>query len=519
VGTIGIVSFFESLLLLLLAAILLLQVSRRLAIPYPAMLAAAGVGLALIPGAPKIALDPHTALALFIAPALVDAAFDFPVGAVKRLWRPLFTLAVLAVVLSAGAVAWLGVAMAGMPLFAALALGAIVAPPDAAAATAVLGSVSMPRRSVAVLKGESLLNDASALLLFSAALAVQANGGIDAHVALKLGLAAPGGVLLGIALAWVLKRLQPIVRGTLGGNLLEFVTTFGTWVIAERLGLSPVLCLVAFAMTVARDAGLTNPPRMRIHSFAVWETVVFLLNVLAFLLMGFQARTIVGGMAPDRLREAIWFAAAVIACLIFVRLAGVIIYNRLAHRFRALRGDFKPSTLRQGMLIGWCGMRGLVTLATAFALPAHFPQRDLIVLTAFAVVLVTLVVQGLTLGPLVRLLGLDGDDGLTEELADARRDMAGVALATLDDKQGPAVDHWRYGFEAARAAVTPPPDKTPLAQKRAVGIAAMRAQRKRLEVLRLEQRVGAEAFLVLQEELDFHEVSLASEDDRHIEES
>jgi CPA1 family monovalent cation:H+ antiporter len=512
-------SFFESLLALLAAAILLLQVSRRLAIPYPTMLAAAGVGLALIPGAPKIALDPHTALALFIAPALVDAAFDFPAGAVWRLWRPLFTLAVVAVALSAGAVAWLGVVWAGLPFYAALALGAIVAPPDAAAATAVLGSVSMPRRSVAVLKGESLLNDASALLLFSAATQIQSHGGIDGGIALRIGLAAPGGVLLGIALAYGLKRIQPIFSGTLGGTLLEFVTCFGVWIIAERLELSAVLCLVAFAMTIARSAGLTNPPRIRLHSFAVWETVVFLLNVLAFLLMGFQARNIVGAMPPDRLWEAARFAGLVILCLIAVRMAGVLAYNRLAYRFASLRGDVEPVSLRHGVLVGWCGMRGLVTLATAFALPADFPQRDLIVLTAFAVVLATLVVQGLTLGPLVRLMKLDGEDGLDRELGEARADLSQTALDTLEGKAGPAADYWRYGFGAAHTAALPGGDCAPLEAKRKLGRVAMHRQRKRLERLRSEQKVGADAFLILQEELDFHEVALSSEDERHIEES
>jgi NhaP-type Na+/H+ or K+/H+ antiporter len=512
-------SFFESLLVLLTAAILLLQVSRRLALPYPALLAAAGVGLALIPGAPKIALDPHIALALFIAPALVDAAFDFPVGAVWRLWRPLFALAVVAVILSAGAVAWLGVTFAGLPLYAAIALGAIVAPPDAAAATAVLGTVSMPRRSVAVLKGESLLNDASALLLFSAATSVQVHQGFDAALALRLGIAVPGGILLGILLAQAMKYVQPVLRGTLGGNLFEFVSCFGVWIIAERLGLSAVLCLVAFAMTIARGAGLTTPPRSRIHSFAVWDSVVFLLNVLAFLLMGFQARSIIGGMAPDRLREAVLFALAVVACLIVVRMAGALIYNRLAHRFAAQSGDSTPPSLREGVLIGWCGMRGLVTMATAFALPASFPQRDLIVLTAFAVVIATLVVQGLTLGPLVRLLGLDGEDGLEEELEAARADMARVALAALDGKTGPAADHWRYGFDAMLAAAAAPGDCAALNAKRKIGRAAMRRQRKRLEELRLARKVGADAFLILQEELDFHEVALSSEDERHIEES
>jgi len=511
-------SFFESLLVLLLAAILLLQVSRRLALPYPAMLAAAGVVLAMIPGTPSIGLVPEMALALFIAPALVDAAFDFPIGDVRRLWRPLVALAVVAVLLTAGAVAWIGMTVAGLPLYAALALGAIVAPPDAAAATAVLGSVQMPRRSVAVLKGESLLNDALALLLFGTAIAIQQHGGIDAGIGLRLAIAAPGGVLLGIVLAIAYRPVSRFVSGTLGGNLLEFVTCFSTWILAQRLQLSPVLCLVAFAMTVARKAGLTQPPRMRVHSFAVWESVVFLLNVLAFLLMGLQARTILGSMAPDRLHEAAGFAGLVIACVIAVRLAWVLVFNRLSWRFPAFRGDLERPKLRQGVLVGWCGMRGLVTLATAFALPADFPQRDLIVLTAFAVVLATLVLQGLTLVPLVRLLRLDREDGLDRELAAARADLARVALATLEGKKGPAADHWRYGYETAlEAAETGSTAKTD--EKRKLGLTALRHQRKRLQTLRATQKIGPDAYLTLQEELDFRELALSTEAERHIEET
>lgn len=512
-------TFFESLLSLLVVAILLLQASRRLAIPYPTMLAAAGVGLALIPGVPQIGLDPHTALALFIAPALVDAAFDFPAHAFKRFWRPLFALAVLAVVLSAGAVAWLAMVTVGLPLYAALALGAIVAPPDAAAATAVLRNVRMPRRSVTVLKGESLLNDASALLLFSTAMSLQNHGGFDGELALRLVVAAPGGLLLGIFLAKAYRLFSPLVAGTLGGNLLEFVTTFGAWIVAERLQLSAVLCLVGFAMTIARSARLATRPRMRIHSFAVWSTAVFLLNVLAFLLMGLQARTIVAGMTPDRLRDAAWFAGMVILCLIVVRLAWVLVYNRMAHRFRWLQGDSPPPSWRHAVLVGWCGMRGLVTLATAFALPASFPQRELIVLTAFAVVLATLIVQGLTLTPFVHFLKLDGDDGAAAELAAARADLASVALATLDGHSSPAADHWRHKFQALREASTFNGNSAALAFHRKLGQAAVRRQRERLEELRLAERVDADTFLVLQEELDFAEVTLSVESERQIEES
>jgi len=260
-------------------------------------------------------------------------------------------------------------------------------------------------------------------------------------------------------------------------------------------------------------------PRVRIHSYAVWETAVFLLNVLAFLLMGFQARTIIGGMSADRLQAAGWFALAVVCCLILVRMAWVLVYTQLHNRFAILRRGLNPVTLRHGILVGWCGMRGLVTLATAFALPETFPQRDLIVLTAFAVVLATLVVQGLTLAPLVRLLKLDGEDGLAAELAQARADLATAALATIEGQTGAAADHWRYAFETARHAVIPGGDPTSHETRRQLGLAAMRRQRQRLGELRSQERVGADAYLILQEELDFIEVSLSSEDERRIEEN
>jgi len=176
------VTFFESLLALLLAAIILLQISRRLSLPYPAMLAAAGVIVALIPGSPAISIEPETALALFMAPVVLDAAYDFPIGAVRRMRRQLIVFAVFAVVATAALVALLGWKLIGLPIAAAVALGAIVAPPDAAAATAVLKAVSIPRDADTVLKGESLFNDATALLLFTGALAVLSSGALTAGV-------------------------------------------------------------------------------------------------------------------------------------------------------------------------------------------------------------------------------------------------------------------------------------------------------------------------------------------------
>ena len=513
------VTFFESLLVLLFAAVVLLQIARRLLLPYPAMLAAAGVIVALIPGTPGISLAPETTLALFIAPVLVDAAFDFPLGAARRFWGPLVALAVIAVLVTTAVVAWLGWAYIGLPIAAAIALGAIVSPPDAAAATAVLTAVSIPRSTEAVLKGESLFNDATALLLFSGAIAVQSSSGVTPGVAMHLALAVPGGVLFGICCALIVRRVNRFVGDTLGGNLLQFTISYLVWIIAERLQLSAILCVIAFAMTLARDAGLNTSPRMRVHSYAVWSSVVFTLNVFAFLLMGMQARTIVARMEASRLREAFATAAVVILTVVMVRMVVIIAFNRLVAWRRARKGLPEPATIRQAVLVGWCGMHGFVTLATAFALPSSFPQRDLVVLIAFSVVLATLVVQGLTLTPLIRLLRLNNSPVQKQELTDARVSLSSAALAALHDEAGLEVENLRYTYSVQRDAAHNLSKCQSLERRRALGLAAIGAERRELEKLRAEDRVGIDMFLLLQEELDWSELTLLSENDRRIVES
>ena len=511
-------TFFESLLALLAIAILLLQVSRRLTIPYPTMLAAAGVVIGLVPGAPRIVLDPHTALALFIAPVLVDAAYDFPVGTVRRLWRPLFALAVLAVLLSAGAVAWLGVVLAGLPLYAALALGAIVAPPDAAAATAVLRSVSMPRRSVDVLKGESLLNDATALLLFSAAISFPSHGGIDGWLALELGVAAPGGILLGIVLAKLLRSVMPFVTGTLGGNLFEFVGAIGVWILAERLDLSAVLCLVAFAMTIARTANVTIRPRVRIHSFAVWGTAVFLLNVLAFLLMGLQARI-------DHRRDDARPVAR-----------GGLVRRRRGRdpdrRADGVGGRLQPPCLSPP-LAALRGQAGIITQRSAHRLVRDARAGDagdrLRASRRFSAARHD---RAHCLCGRVRDAGGPGPDPRSARPPPQarRRGRAcdGAGRGARRSRHGRACDTGGQERPASRITgaihsrphARPQPPAIPLRceEKRRLGLAAIRRQRKRLEELRNEQRVGPDAYVILQEDLDFAEVALTSESERRIEE-
>ncbi len=340
-------NFFESLIVLLLVAVVLLQASRRLSVPYPSMLAVAGAATALIPGAPYLALDPEVALALFIAPALLDAAFDFPIGTAKRFWLPLLVFALGGVLLTTATVAAAGYFYAGLPIAAAIVLGAIVAPPDAAAATAVLSGMSIPRTTDAVLRGESLFNDAAALLIFAAALSIQSAGGLDASVATHIALAAPGGILLGIVAAFIIRRLTRFVAGTLGGNLLQFVQTFALWIIAERLHLSAVLAIVAFAMTLASTGQGLSSARMRVQSYAVWTAVVFVLNVVAFLLMGMQVRDILGNMPADHMADAFAFAALTVVIVIATRFAFTMGFNRFESCARgATTGRNRPAPNR-----------------------------------------------------------------------------------------------------------------------------------------------------------------------------
>jgi CPA1 family monovalent cation:H+ antiporter len=511
-------SFFESLLILLLVAVVLLQFSRRLGVPYPSMLALAGAGVALVPGMPYIALDPHVALALFIAPALMDAAFDFPVGTAKRFWLPLFVFAIGGVIITAASVAWIGWAFAGLPFAAALVLGAIVAPPDAAAATAVLSSMTIPRDTDTILRGESLFNDAAALLIFDAALAIQSAGGVDHEVAMHLGLAVPGGIALGLAAAWASQRLRRFVAGTLGGIVLQFVQTFLLWIIAERLELSAVLAIVSFAMAMARGSPGRSSTRMRVQSYAVWTVVVFVLNVMAFLLMGMQVRDIVREMEAGHLGQAIAFALVVIAVVVVVRLVICVGFNRIHAWFVTRRGDPEPATVTQSLLAGWCGMRGLVTLATAFALPADFPQRDIVVLTAFAVVLATLVVQGLTLTPIIRWLKLDRRDAGKGEMVHLRGKIAQAGLSRLEDIASPEAELLRSKFSIERTAFSDETAEQSLDAYRRLALKAIAAQREKLEYLRSKHLINVEEYNFLLEEIDWRELAVLPDDARRIEE-
>jgi CPA1 family monovalent cation:H+ antiporter len=513
------VLLFESLLVLLLVAVLLLWLSRHLPIPYPTLLALAGVAVALLPFAPAVEIEPHLALVLFIAPALLDAGYDTSPFALRRHWPSLLSLAVLAVLATALAVGLAGWAWAGLPFAAALTLGAIVAPPDAAAASAVLNRIGLPRHSLLVLQGESLLNDATALLIFGAASALATAGSTSAGHVLELVLEAPGGLLLGLAIAWPYMRLRTHFAGTLSATVIEFTATFGTWLLADRLHVSPVLAVVTFAMIIARAAPERQSARDRVQSYAVWSLAVFVLNVLAFLLMGLQARSILFRLAPEERWPALGTAALVLAVVILTRI-GWVMFSRLVRGVASrVAGTEAPPSWQASLLVSWCGMRGLLTLATSFALPPDFPFRNIIVLSAFSVVLGTLVVQGLTITPLMRLLGIDADRSLNEDLAGARQALVATALEAAGREEGEVAGALRLRYQAASKVAASAEDPMGSSTYDQALLRVLQAQRQCLNAMRQSGRIANDVYERLEQELDWAELDARPHEENELREA
>ncbi|MGM9484630.1 cation:proton antiporter [Roseateles sp. NT4] len=505
------------ILILFVAAVVLAAAARRTGAPYPVFLAIGGALLALIPGAPSLSLPPDLVLALFVAPILVDAGYDASLRDLKDNWAPLVSLVIVAVGLTTAAVAVVVHALVpGLPWAAAVALGAIVAPPDAVAATAVLRPLRPPQRILGILEGESLLNDASALLIYRLAVGAVAAGGFSIQaVGPTFLLGVLGSLVAGPVLGFIAQRLFERVQHIPTHIVLQFIGTFSVWQLAEHVGLSGVLTTVCFAMTLARLAPERIPPRIRTPTNAVWATVVFALNIFAFIFIGLQLRPILMGLEAPTREQYLVVAGAVLATVILVRIAWHMSFNAVV-RWRDRRHGFNPPrpmlrpTVGSGLVISWAGMRGIVTLAAALALPEGFPGRDLIVLTAFLVVLGTLLIQGLTLKPLLRALSLHDGDPVAHEEHAARHRMLEAAFAQLPADGSAAVNLVRKNLKLHLGRPLHE-DGSPFASFGAEYDdryrAALQAARQVLFALRDAGDIGDDAFHTLENDLDWLEVS------------
>ncbi len=510
---------FEWLIGLLLGALLLSALARRLGVPYPTFLALGGIGIAFLPHAPNWTLEPGLALALFVAPVLLDAAFDTSLRDLRDNWLPVTMLVLAAVGVTTVAVAivahWL---VPAMPWAAAIALGAIVAPPDAAAATAILRSVKLPYRVLKILEGESLLNDASALLIYRVAVgAAMASSLSVTHIAPILAYAIVGSLVAGFVFAKLSMLFMERIKDAPSSIIMQFAGTFLVWIAAEQLQLSGILTIVVYAITIARSAPAQMSAQLRVPSFAVWETVVFLLNIMAFVLIGMQLRPIWANLDASVRHDYVLVAAAVLGTVILVRIAWVTSYTAVLiaaierFKLRPRRATMGRPTIQGAVLISWCGMRGIVTLATAFALPEGFPYRELILLTAFGVVLGTLVLQGLTLRPLIAWLALDDGDPVGHEVGWARRAAFHAALEAIDGNTSPEAELLRLEYRQLLDRAENNPDGLTSSELPADPLRrqAIGAARRVLFEMRDSGEIGDDAFHLLEMEFDWAELSAA----------
>jgi monovalent cation/hydrogen antiporter len=502
---------FEMILAILLGAALLAMLARRIGVPYPVLLALMGVAISLVPGLPRLELSPDLILALLVAPILLDAAHDMSWRDLRRNWLPVLSLVVVAVGLTTLAAActarWF---LSDLPWAAAIALGALLAPPDAVAAIAVMRQVEPPHRIRTVLEGESLLNDASSLLIYRLAVSTVVTGGLSMRDAAPTFLVvAFGSAAAGWILAKIVANLIRPVQDAATATVLQFVTTFGVWILADRLKLSGVITVVTFGLTAARASTTSMPTLARVSSFATWEAVTFVLNVLAFVLVGLQLQGVLAAMAGGRHLNWIGGAIACLVVVIVVRFVWVFLY-RLIVRDKPDRPDAmsREESFKAGLVVGWSGMRGIVTLAAALALPREFPYRDFILMTAFMVVLGTLLIQGLTLRPLLRWLNLPKDRVVDAEIRLARTKALKAALQGLQGVQGEVAERIRREYETILAGVKSVSGGHSAAEDASLRKDVVRHARSAIDALRDTGQIGDDAFRKVEQELDWLELSI-----------
>lgn len=516
---------FEIVLLLIAMIVVLEMLAQRLQLPRAAALIVGGIGLAMIPGTPNIELDPDLVMVLFLPPLLMSSAWFTAWRDFRADIRIIMQLAVGAVVfttLVVGVVAHL--VQPTLPWGACFALGAIVSPPDAVAAKAILQKLPLPQRVIVLLEGESLVNDASGLVLFRLAVAATLTGVFSpTHAVLQFSWLTAGGVALGVAFAYVsifvLKRIDDADLSVVWG----FLTAWISYIAAEKIGVSGVLSTVSCGMVMGwRQHDLLSAVT-RTRSAAVWGVVVFLLESLMFVLIGLSLRGMLirlGG--SEALLELLPSTMAIVAAVIVARFAWIFpttyIPRALIPMLRA-RDPYPPPSVP--FIMSWAGIRGVVSLAAALSLPEAFPGRDLILAVTFAVILATVLLQGSTLAPLVRLLSGAGIGSLHNSKlseADARARIAAAQLAAVEKeslepdgshRHPRLMEQYSYRVRAsARFSEEPEILTSHRADHFTAVLAAISAGRKELLRMHRDDQIHDSVLHAIEQELDLEEITV-----------
>jgi CPA1 family monovalent cation:H+ antiporter len=519
------VSTWPALLLLIGIAVLLAWGARRIQVPIPIVLVLGGLALAFVPGLPAIEVDPHLILLLVLPPILFQAAIFMPWREFRANLRSISMLAIGLVVATTGAVAIAAYYLIpGLGWGAAFALGAIVSPPDAVAAAAIFSRLRINRRTVVLLEGESLVNDATGLVAYKFAVAAVVTGAFSIGDATLefLGVAA-GGIAIGAVLGYGFIIVNRLIRDTMIEITLSILFAYAIYLIAEYAHTSGVLAVVTAGLMRGWHGPEVFSAHTRLQAATVWDTLIFLLNGFVFVLIGLELRTAFEGLIGFTWWELILYSIAVSSVAVTVRVAWVFASSYLSRLVpKPLLGLEEPIDWRNTTIISWCGMRGIVSLAAALALPyvtetfIYFPHRDLIIFLTFVVILVSLVFQGLTLVPLIRWLraGVTSEETEQEHLARLK-----IAFAAIEEIKRYAAEHHlpAESVEAVRKEYS-----ARLKQERLVGltaggldeetrrlrVAAVTAERRRLVKLHRERQIGDEVLRRIQHELDIEEIRL-----------
>jgi Na+/H+ antiporter len=497
----------------------LTAVARRLPIPTPILQVGAGLLIGLVSGVGLPELEPDLIFFVFLPPALWAAAFLTSPRDFQANIRPISRLAVGMVLVTSAAVAIAARAlMPGMSWAVAIALGAIVSPPDAVAAAAIVSRLPVPRRVIAVLEGESLVNDASALVLYRTAVAAAVTGYFSwGESVVRFFIDAGVGTLVGLLVGWLVIRASRWTKDALAETVLTLVGPYVAWVVAERLHVSAVLACVAGGLYVGQHLSTAVGPSSRLQTRSVWDLVTFLLNATIFLVLGVQFVTLFRSVPPESLPRVLGSAVIIGLVVIVVRLVWVPIATELPRLMNRTVRRREPVPDRKAMfLVGWTSMRGIVSLASALALPrtladgTPFPYRTEILLITMCVIMMTLVVQGLTLAPIIRAFGFTPERAPVEEEQLARLETARRGAEALEDMaREPWADQrdvqWLRAELTDRLRLRDHHGGTPEGRRRLRG-GMIAAERRMLIRLRNEGAISDEVLRELELELDLEAV-------------
>jgi monovalent cation/hydrogen antiporter len=537
----------EIILGLLLAVAALATLAARLKIPYPILLVLGGSALGFVPGLPPVELDPELVFLLFLPPLLYVSAIFTSWRDFRANIRAISLLAVGLVLMTTFVVGAVVHIITGIPWAAAFVLGAIVSPTDAIAATAVAQRLGVPRRIVTILEGESLVNDATGIVAYRVAVAAVVTGAFSVWEAgLQFVVGAAGGVAVGFAVGWlVVWARRHLSEDPSVQNIASLLTPFVAYLAAEEfphslwevlhelygvpgdLHFSGVLAVVTTGLYLGRKGPYIISSGTRLQGYATWELITFLLNGLIFILIGLQLRSVVEGLEDYTAGQIISYAVLVSLTVILVRMIWVYPATYVPRwAIRRIRERDPSPPWRSVSVVAWTGMRGVISLAAALALPlqtaagAPFPDRDLIIFLTFCVILATLVIQGLSLPVLIRALGLEDDHIGEKEETHGRIQVAEAALQRLDEL---ADEGWvredttervrgLYTYRRNRFASRFDGDLEGVEERSAayqrLMVELLAAQRLRLVTMRDEGSIGDEVMHRIERDLDLEESRL-----------